>query len=210
MRYGNGPNRIKDSFIFEGLVENIDIPATIIDLCGFEVPKWMHGKSLVGVMEGRDIIHKDMVFSEGGVEPHALEGSFPYDHESYVKSPNYYFKQRTMIDYPFTMTRSKMIRTKKWKFVYRINGMKELYDLEKDPMELRDVSSDPEHRELICNFIEQSREVVYLAGHSKFDTIAHITVCPISGINKLITDSSTGAEKLDQCKNMGVDVVVAE
>lgn len=37
----------------------------------------------------------------------------------------------------------RMIRTEKWKLSLRINGMKELYDLENDPNEITDLSADP-------------------------------------------------------------------
>ncbi len=38
--------------VIDGLVEQIDIPATILDLAGIPVPRWMEGRSLVPLMRG--------------------------------------------------------------------------------------------------------------------------------------------------------------
>ncbi len=149
------PGRIKAGFSTDAMVENIDIAPTILELCGFEVPGWMHGKSFLKVLDGEASEHKEYVFSTGGVEDHAIEKALPCTDEHYRRHPNYYRKQKAMIDFPFSMARSKMVRTRKWKLVYRANGMKELYDLEKDPMELCDVSSRPENEGIIRELMEE-------------------------------------------------------
>jgi arylsulfatase A-like enzyme len=41
-----------DGKVIEQIVEQIDIPATILDLVGIEVPSWMEGRSLVPLMRG--------------------------------------------------------------------------------------------------------------------------------------------------------------
>lgn len=74
---------------------------------------WIHGKSLADVMNGRDEVHRECVFCTGGIEDYAVSKSLPYTDEHYIKHPNYYCKQRTMIDYTFIMARSNKIKTKK-------------------------------------------------------------------------------------------------
>jgi|Deesub1362A_J573_1020465.scaffolds.fasta_scaffold00252_38 arylsulfatase A-like enzyme len=46
------PNQMRGRII-DDLVEQIDIPATILDLAGIPIPPWMEGRSLVPLMRGR-------------------------------------------------------------------------------------------------------------------------------------------------------------
>lgn len=149
------PGRIRAGMKSDAMLENIDLAPTILELCGMEVPEWMHGKSLVKVIDGKTAVHKKCVFATGGVEEHAIPKALPYTDAHYTEHPQYYWKQRTMIDYPFSMARSKMVRTDKWKLVFRVDGTKELYDLENDPDELRNVSSDPKNAAIISELMEQ-------------------------------------------------------
>ncbi len=48
-----------------------------------------------------------------------------------------------------------MIRTDKYKLVYRTNGEKEFYNLLDDPGELHDVSNDPIYKEIIIELTER-------------------------------------------------------
>ena len=43
-------------FIVKDMVEQIDIPATILDLAGVPVPQWMEGRSLVPLMRGKKLL----------------------------------------------------------------------------------------------------------------------------------------------------------
>ncbi|MBL7049767.1 MAG: sulfatase-like hydrolase/transferase [Nitrospira sp.] len=38
--------------VINGVVEQIDLPATILDMAGIEAPEWMEGRSLYGLMKG--------------------------------------------------------------------------------------------------------------------------------------------------------------
>ncbi len=128
------------------LVEFVDIAPTIMELAGAEVPRWVQGKSLLGLMQGRTDKHKDAVFSQGGVEKDATLRAFPYEQEAGGFSP----KQKVLCEHPEAMVRSKMIRTDRYKYVYRIEGDCELYDLHKDPDEFRNLAADPQYKDLIA------------------------------------------------------------
>lgn len=148
------PDCIKEVKRIESLVENVDIMPTILALAGYDIPEWVQGKSLVGTMlESKP--HRDAVFSEGGVEEHALKKACSHMDKFYDIRPNYKYKQKTMEENPWTMCRSKMVRTDKWKLVFRVNGMKELYNLQNDPNELQDVSLKPENCEIIMELMEK-------------------------------------------------------
>jgi arylsulfatase A-like enzyme len=46
----------KEGKVIYDLVEQIDIPATILDLAGISIPLWMEGRSLIPLIEGEQII----------------------------------------------------------------------------------------------------------------------------------------------------------
>jgi len=45
-------------------------------------------------------------------------------------------KQQVLLDFPESMVRARMIRTHRWKYIHRLVGGHELYDLMEDPDEL--------------------------------------------------------------------------
>lgn len=45
----------KEGKIIENLVEGIDLPATILEMAGINVPPWMEGRSLVPLMRGEEL-----------------------------------------------------------------------------------------------------------------------------------------------------------
>ncbi|NJK90764.1 MAG: sulfatase-like hydrolase/transferase [Blastochloris sp.] len=116
------------------LVELIDVAPTILEICEMPVPEWMHGRSLLALAQGRTERHKEVVFSQGGVEPVAVRKPG----QDYLKrlNPSYYGKQRTLIEHPEALIRAHMVRTETHKLIYRLTGDHELYDLVADPGEL--------------------------------------------------------------------------
>ena len=58
--------------------------------------------------------------------------------------------------------------------------------------------------------IRNARQVIALADHSKFSIRAVHNICPISDIDILVTDSAAPSEILDQCKDKGVRVCIAD
>jgi choline-sulfatase len=117
----------------DALTDNVDIAPTVLELCGFESPEWIQGKSLAGMIFGRNAVHKDAVFCEGGVEKSALERIRPVEKGLSVR-------QQLLRRHPWTLKRARMIRTQKWKLVFRVDGETELYNLRDDPSELTSVS----------------------------------------------------------------------
>lgn len=140
----------------DALVENVDVAPTLMDLCGLGVPDWMHGRSLRDVLSGVTDEHKDAVFAEGGVEDAALVRTIALDTEEHrSRHPNYHWKQALLVEQPWTLRRAKMVRTDRWKLVYRVDGTKELYDLDSDPGELHDVAALPQHQTVVAELVER-------------------------------------------------------
>lgn len=132
---------------FPQLVELIDLAPTILDAMGAEVPRWMHGKSLLSLMQGKTAAHKDAVFCQGGVEADAtLRASRP-------ERPS--VKQQVLLDFPEAMGRAKMVRTERFKYVYRLAGDCELYDLQEDPDELRNLAAEPASAKVVAEMRER-------------------------------------------------------
>ncbi|MBD2848092.1 sulfatase-like hydrolase/transferase [Paenibacillus sp. IB182496] len=140
---------------FDVLTENIDFMPTVMELLGADIPAYVQGQSLMRVLQGEVREHKEAVFSEGGVERKALARTTPYTDAFYQKLPQYSWKQQVMVEYPQTMDRAKMIRTRRWKMVFRWPGVKELYDLKQDPGELHNVADRPEHQEILRQLTER-------------------------------------------------------
>lgn len=122
----------------EALVELIDIAPTILEHLGLTPPRWMHGRSLGPLMRTEVTEHRTAVFCQGGVEPALTQRPW--------SPPDPTPKQRVLLEHPQTMVRAHMVRDRDLKYVYRLEGEEELYDLRADPWELTNIASDPAYR----------------------------------------------------------------
>ncbi|VGO13531.1 Arylsulfatase [Pontiella desulfatans] len=136
MRY---PAKLKAGKSIDGMVANIDIGPTILELAGAQTPKTMQGESFVPVMEGK---------AEGRTDPFF-----------YV-----YFQEKYAPAIPTTLS----IRTPEWKYIHlpyesaAEGNVDELYRLGKDPNELKNLIHSPEAaaqlkkmQQLLANAMEQ-------------------------------------------------------
>lgn len=127
------------------LAQTVDITATIYDLLGIE-PHWgIHGSSLANLMLGARTDTRDAVFCEGGQEFASL---LRYDKSQVTRKPNYVCKQTVLANEPRTNIRARMVRTGSHKLIYRLWSVNELYDLGKDPHELRNVYDHPRYKDV--------------------------------------------------------------
>ena len=144
--------------VSEALVELIDFPATVYDLAGIE-PGYDHfGKSLLPVAAGDTDEHRDAVFSEGGRrigETQAMES------ESIARSKDptvgqYWPRIRLQItdEKPYH-GKAAMCRTHTHKYIRRLYEQDELYDLVKDPKEMKNVIDDPAYAGVLAELRER-------------------------------------------------------
>jgi len=118
MRY---PAKLKSGRRINGMVANIDIGPTLLELAGAKTPKTMQGESFVPVMDGK---------AEGRTTPFFYE----------------YFQEKYAPAIPTMLS----IRTPEWKYVSypyedeSIGNFGELYHLNKDPNELVNRVHSPE------------------------------------------------------------------
>ncbi len=126
----------------EAPVELFDIMPTILDLAGIQVRHTHFARSLIPQLEGGTGDPDRTVFAEGGYgrhEPHCFEGRDDGDQAGLPSTHIYYPKGEVQQKHPESVCRTVMIRTRRYKLVYRVEDTCELYDLEKDPMELHNV-----------------------------------------------------------------------
>lgn len=113
MRY---PNEIKPGTRISKLVQNLDFAPTFLDYCGVAIPKEMQGESFRNLVSGKTSEWRYAVYY------------------TYYEYPSVHMVKR---HYGIATERYKLIH-----FYYDIDEW-ELYDLEKDPHEMKSVYNDP-------------------------------------------------------------------
>jgi len=122
------PGRFKAGQRCEALVELLDLAPTLCEAAGLDIPWYNQGRSLTDILEGRTLEHRDSVRTE-------------------------FFGA---INYP-DQTHATMYREGRWKLVaYHEKDLYELYDLREDPWEHHDLSSSPEHQQLMMQLLGKS------------------------------------------------------
>ena len=106
----------------DDLCQNLDFAPTILDMAGLEPPASMQGESLVPILEGDS--------------PDDWRDSIYYH---YYENPGAH-----------TVPRHEGVRNSRYKLIhfYRI-GEWELYDLDRDPDEMRNVHGDPAYSDVL-------------------------------------------------------------
>jgi len=124
---------------YEELVESVDLLPTVFELAGLPEPYSNQGHSLAGliVKNRSDYVARTAVFSEN-VIPEVITGSS--ETFEFIKGEGI-----RGIRHPD----AKMVRTRRWKYVYYPEGFEELYDLKADPNEMENLADDTEYREQI-------------------------------------------------------------
>ncbi|KGE12270.1 sulfatase [Sphingobacterium deserti] len=110
------PKEIPPGKIADDLVQNLDFAPTLLDYAGIEIPKDIQGESFRALVAGKDTTWRDAVYY------------------TYYEYPSIHMVKR---HYGIRTDRYKLIH-----FYYDVDEW-ELYDLEKDPNELKNVYNDP-------------------------------------------------------------------
>lgn len=112
--------RVKKHADVDDMVLNIDVTKTILDIAGVPAPKEYQGKSLLPYVYGKKADDRNAIL---------VEHLWNFD----------------------PIPSSEGVRTDKWKyFRYRyINAPEELYNLEKDPLEINNLATKPEFKEVL-------------------------------------------------------------
>ena len=114
------PGVVKAGSRFTPLVQNIDYAETFVDIAGGKIPAGLHGRSLVPILKGQ--IPKDW----------RQEVYYHYYDPGHEVAPHYGMRSGRY-------TLAHFYRTQEW----------ELYDLKKDPHQMRSVYFDPGYAETV-------------------------------------------------------------
>lgn len=121
-----------------GMVELVDVPATLADLAQTSLDYDQFGRSLVPMLAGEASSTRSAAFTVAGLGPadhgRGPSPSFPYD-----------LKHGIEHDHPEVAERVVAMRTPEWTMVQRVGGPDELYDRVADPTERHNVIADPTH-----------------------------------------------------------------
>lgn len=113
--FGGGKN-------MEALIQNIDVAPTVLDAAGLNSPTNFHGKSILPLLQSKQVAWRDKIFYE------------------------YYWEY----DFPHTPTMHG-VRTDRYKLI-RYHGIwdtNEFYDLQEDPHEMNNLIASAEHQAMI-------------------------------------------------------------
>ena len=146
----------------DDMVLNIDVPQTILDLAGVRAPESWQGKSLMPIVKKeKKSIERDTVLIE-----------HIWDFENIPPSEG--------------------VRTKKWKYFRYVNDktIEELYNLEKDPQEIKNLVGKKKYRKVLANLRAKTDELIKKNGN-------HFRAAPTDLTVELIREPSTKVEVFD-------------
>ncbi len=160
------PRRIKPAR-YDALVESVDVLPTLFELAGVEEPYNNQGRSLAPLIAETSRIYepREAVFSENVIPEVFGAGlrAFIFEKGKGVFEKG---KDAQRVRHPD----AKMVRTRRWKYLYYPEGYAELYDLRSDPQESRNLHGKPEFREV--EFKMMGRLLQWLATADETDQIA--------------------------------------
>jgi len=133
MRY---PKLVKPGTKVVSPVVSIDLAPTVLDVAGVEIPKHIQGSSLTPLLTGEAKKIHDAIL----IEYYSHENPFPWT---------------AKLDY-------RIVRKGKYKYIrwIRFEDETELYDMEADPYELKNLVNDPSMAARIKEFQEEMRRLV--------------------------------------------------
>jgi N-acetylglucosamine-6-sulfatase len=112
------PKAIKSGAVRDELALNIDLAPTLLELAGVSVPDTMQGRSLAPLLQGKRPDWRNSFLIE-----YYTDKVFPR-----VRQMGY-----------------KAVRNRRWKYIHylELKGMDELYDLQTDPYEMKNLIDQP-------------------------------------------------------------------
>lgn len=128
------PDVFKGGRQCSGLVELIDLSATLLALAGLDIPEYHQGRSLVPILNGEE---------DGACIRESVRCEYFDALDSHFTGGDGSF--------------ATMYRTNRYKLsIYHDKNLGELYDLESDPWEFENLWDDPAHAELKSRLVLES------------------------------------------------------
>ena len=126
------PGVVAPGSVNEDLVQNLDFAETLLDIAGVPIPTAMQGRSLLPLLRGRT--------------PPDWRDAIYYQ---YFEYPGWHMVRRHY-----------GVRTRQYKLIHYYEiGEWELFDLERDPRELKSVRDDPAYADVVARLERRLREL---------------------------------------------------
>lgn len=156
----SGPG-CKPGHVVKNPIALFDILPTVMESAGIPLSHTQFASSLMGELAGGEGDKDRVIYAEGGYnpnEPQCFEGyaaRMAQNKDKDVPSFIYYPKFLQQQEHPESVCRTVMMRTLKRKLIYRSADIIEFYDLEKDPLELKNEVANPRYQAEISSMKSQ-------------------------------------------------------
>ncbi len=163
-----GPG-IDTGITVDEITANIDIAPTILDLADIEKIDFIDGRSLMPLFNIRSTQNVQwrlgVLIEMGSMDIRSSSSAFRYT----VNNNNSIFGYKDKPSYQTELSAFRGVQTKNYKYVEYFNGEIEFYDLQKDPYELENISS-----ELLSEEIEVLHSWLYFLSKCESDNCRRI------------------------------------
>lgn len=137
----HGPGIVKSKKAHTAHVSNVDIMPTICDMLQVDLPEGVQGRSLWPLLTGKSYPKEEfssMIVQQGfgGLHFTDLKEYDPYTQDGMMEKGKIEFDELNTWTQSGTM---RMLRKDDWKLVYDMQGKGELYNLAKDPAEIKNL-----------------------------------------------------------------------
>ncbi|WP_210275255.1 sulfatase-like hydrolase/transferase [Martelella soudanensis] len=160
------------------MAELIDMTATVFEMAGAD-PGYDHfGQSLAPVLADPAAQHRDFAYCEGGRRPDEMQASERESLSQFGPNPAdglYFPRINIQVHNARAHARAAMIRSPGYKYIRRMTGEDEFYDLTADPMECDNRINDPalageigRHKEQLLSWYLETSDIVPRATDSRW------------------------------------------
>lgn len=127
------------------MTSNMDVLPTLLELAGVPIPPQIEGKSFLPVLEGQPYLPHEFLFAE-------MTWHDKYNPMRAIRTPRYKyirnFGDRPLVYLPLDIWQGAAGREMREEYYRERRPTHELYDLEKDPWEQKNVFEDPAYAEI--------------------------------------------------------------
>tara|TARA_R110002049_G_scaffold4601_4_gene31953 strand:- start:229413 stop:231029 length:1617 start_codon:yes stop_codon:yes gene_type:complete len=152
------PGNVDTNSVRKDLVSVLDLPPTMLAMAGLEVPRYMHGRVLLGEQEGKEpaylFFHRDRMDEVVELQRGARDRRWKYirnyePHKTYAQRLDYMDEMPAMRDWRRLAAEKKLTGGQKnWFAVPK--PIEELYDTANDPWELTNLADLPQYQERLA------------------------------------------------------------
>ncbi len=160
------PAAIKPGQVNEELASGVDVTATVLDVAGVDIPSWMHGRSLLdGNAEPRKYIFAARDKMDNTHDAMRMIRSKKYKYilnlmpeRAYCQFNAYKERQYPTLALLNVMHMTGQLNEAQDRFMAARKPPEELYDLQKDPHETKNLAGDPDYAEVKQRLKSQLQE----------------------------------------------------